>query len=208
MYWSAVMTLQLWFSFYYTWLLHHQTAFYVKLLIETIYDLRYFLVFYIMIIVTFSSTYGVMDQRYRQDFVAVEDGLEKPNTIVQDLSNNRAFDAFLQVWALGLGDFELDQFSGKHNNVPFYVFIAASFLTNIVFLNMMIAIMSDTFTRLTEKKERNGLKLKTKIYADFITMIESFSKKETYDKFLFIVTPSSMSSEANEEELDHGFTKI
>lgn len=59
---------------------------------------------------------------------------------------------------LGLGDFYTIplQFS-DFKDLEWIYFIMATFFTQIVFLNMLIAIMGDTFNRITEKKSRNGL---------------------------------------------------
>lgn len=59
---------------------------------------------------------------------------------------------------LGLGDFyTIPMAFSDFKDLEWVYFILATFLTQIVFLNMLIAIMGDTFDRLTEKKSRNGL---------------------------------------------------
>lgn len=37
------------------------------------------------------------------------------------------------------------------------MFLAATFITNLVFLNMLIAIMGDTYGKVSEKWERSAL---------------------------------------------------
>ena len=51
------------------------------------------------------------------------------------------------------------------------LFIVATFLTQITILNMLIAIMGDTFGKVTEIKEQAGLKEKINILADFVWLI-------------------------------------
>jgi hypothetical protein len=59
---------------------------------------------------------------------------------------------------VGLGELDIDPYGrNSGHNLEWVYFIAATFFTNIVFLNMLIAIMGDTFDKLTEKKERNGM---------------------------------------------------
>ena len=53
---------------------------------------------------------------------------------------------------------------------------------------MLIAIMGDTFDKITEKKERNGLIQQTQICADFISTLKK-DEKINHHKFLYIVTP-------------------
>jgi len=51
------------------------------------------------------------------------------------------------------------------------LFIVATFLTQITILNMLIAIMGDTFGKVTEIKEQAGLKEKINILADYVWII-------------------------------------
>jgi hypothetical protein len=50
--------------FYYWWRLNNNTAFYVKMLTEVILDLKYFMLLYLMMICTFSSTSMVLNQYF------------------------------------------------------------------------------------------------------------------------------------------------
>lgn len=61
---ASLLTLVMWFAFYYWWRLYSSVAFYVSLLMETIKDLKLFLGFYIMIIITFSTMIMVLNQYY------------------------------------------------------------------------------------------------------------------------------------------------
>jgi len=49
---------------------------------------------------------------------------------------------------LGLGDWDTDTFDDNpHEMMIWGMFLMATFVTNICFLNMIIAIMGDTFGR-------------------------------------------------------------
>lgn len=63
-YLTTLATCQLWVMFYYWWRLYPETAFYVKMLMEIIIDLKYFILFYFMIICTFTSTQLILDQHF------------------------------------------------------------------------------------------------------------------------------------------------
>ena len=99
-------------------------------------------------------------------------------------------DSFISVWNLALGDFKLENYANKTTIMPFLAFLLISLITNIVFLNMMIAVMADTFNKMTEKRERNGLRERTMLYADFMQLlrIDSYLDK---NRFLYIVTPKN-----------------
>lgn len=58
------------------------------------------------------------------------------------MTNNDFFDAFMNQWILGLGEFDvLDRYEFTNDDLNWYLFLGATFFTNIVFLNMLIAIM-------------------------------------------------------------------
>lgn len=54
---------------------------------------------------------------------------------------------------LSLGEFEVDNFEGDgKDTIIWIIFILTTFITQVTFLNMLIAIMGDTFSRVTESK--------------------------------------------------------
>ena len=53
-----------------------------------------------------------------------------------------------------------------------------TFIIQITFLNMLIAIMGDTFARVSEVKEQSALKEKIKILSDFAYVVE----RESYER--------------------------
>jgi len=55
---------------------------------------------------------------------------------------------------LALGEFNIDNFAGQpHALLCYFFFISATFITQITMLNMLIAIMGDSFSRVMENKE-------------------------------------------------------
>ena len=73
---------------------------------------------------------------------------------------------------LGLGEFSTDQYGEEASDVIIWlVFIATTFITQITFLNMLIAIMGDTFARVSEVKDQSALSEKIKILADYVIIV-------------------------------------
>ena len=55
---------------------------------------------------------------------------------------------------LSLGEFDVEQYAGEgKDTIVWLVFIATTFITQVTFLNMLIAIMGDTFARVSEVKD-------------------------------------------------------
>ena len=72
------------------------------------------------------------------------------------------------------------------------MFIFVSVFAQIVVLNMLIAIMGDTFDRVIENQVLANLKLKVKVLSDFIFLLP-----EDSEKFLFLATPRTKESEVS-----------
>ena len=59
---------------------------------------------------------------------------------------NSVLNALLAMYMLSLGEFSYDGFSnGENSNLSWVFFVFATFLCLVVFMNMLIAIMGDTF---------------------------------------------------------------
>lgn len=57
-------------------------------------------------------------------------------------------------WMLALGEFAIDGFDNHPSmEMAYALFLLATLCTSIVFLNMLIAIMSNTFDCVMEKRE-------------------------------------------------------
>ena len=62
-----------------------------------------------------------------------------------------------------------------------------------MFLNMLIAIMADTFERVTESREQSALVEKIRILADYVFVVpKELEAKGTMNKYLFAIRPSNL----------------
>ena len=78
-------------------------------------------------------------------------------------------DALVQNYNAGIGSAGwtfLD--GGGAPNIAVVYYLIQTIFTNMMFLNMLIAIMGDTYARITEFKERNGLQQRTQMFADYL----------------------------------------
>ncbi len=78
------------------------------------------------------------------------------------------------------------------------LFFITTMLTQIMFLNMLIAIMGDTFARNTEAKSQSALVEKIKILADYVDAVPAESvEKGTLSRFLFAIRPLNFGIDEN-----------
>ena len=85
--------------------------------------------------------------------------LSNNNDNVDDRFINGIFDSFLYSYKLVLGEFDLDKFEKSTNKILLWVlFIICSLFTMIILLNMLIAIMGDSFNRVNEESENQRVR--------------------------------------------------
>jgi len=71
-------------------------------------------------------------------------------------------DSFLHIYRISLGDFDTDRYTAHPAAKWIWIyFFLATLLTQVMFLNMLIAIMGDTFSRVNNQKDVNALKERT-----------------------------------------------
>ena len=99
------------------------------------------------------------------------------SSVISQAFKNRAVDSILNQYLLSLGEFNLDNFNldgqDDSSKVLWFFFILSTFITSITILNMLIAIMGDTFGRVTEIRELSALKEKILILSDFVFLCKT-----------------------------------
>ena len=98
---------------------------------------------------------------------------------------------------LALGEFDTENYQLEAGDVLVWlIFVATTFITQVTFLNMLIAIMGDTFDRVSEVKEQSALSEKIQILADYVIIVKRESvEKGTKSKFIFAITPKALGAD-------------
>ena len=96
--------------------------------------------------------------------------------------------AVLNQFIVSIGQGNLDNYSKDENtnnrDIAWVLFFLVSVFTQIIILNMLIALMGDTFDKVIENKQLATLKLKVKVVSDFIFLLPNEG-----EKFIFLATP-------------------
>lgn len=71
---------------------------------------------------------------------------------IENLVNQEVFgipwiDAFVRSYMVGLGEFDMENFGEQNNGIIWFFFLLSTFVTQLLFMNLLIAIMGDTFDR-------------------------------------------------------------
>ena len=136
------------------WLrLFEQTAFYIKLMQETLKDIRAFLI----LILTALATFGI-------PMIILNLNLDAESQVVDDVFGFWLVNMLLNQYLLALGEFSMDNFASNSQATLCYIFfICATFISQVTMLNMLIAIMGDTFSKVIENRTVNAIKSKLEL---------------------------------------------
>ena len=183
---AALAVVLMWFKAFYWMRLFTGTSFYVRLIRETLYDIRFFALLFICILATFGNALYVMSQ-----------GRPDDEMLYADIFGWRVLSTLLNQYMLSLGEFDTEAYQSDGEDIVVWtIFIATTFITQITFLNMLIAVMGDTFDRVSEVKEQSALAEKIQILADYVIIVRRESiKTNDLNKFIFAVKPKSMGSD-------------
>ena len=99
---------------------------------------------------------------------------DEEELVVNHISDYLLLDSLLNMYLLLLGEFFIDGYE-KHPNTTlcysFFVFI--TFMLLIIFVNMLIAVMADTYDRVIEGRKVHSLKNKLNQLATMACLIHS-----------------------------------
>lgn len=135
---QAIGVFFMWYKFLYFFRLSKSMGYLTRLIIIVIMDMSTFLVVLFFTIVAFSDTFLTISNG--NDGV-IQDGREQ-KPFVQGF-----FDAILYVYLIVLGSFELTDFQNSiATNLLITFFIVCTVFNTIVMLNLLIAIIGETFS--------------------------------------------------------------
>lgn len=136
----------MWCKMFYWMRLFESTAYYVTLIVATISDCMTFMLMILIILLAFGNFFMVINQNM--------EGREDGVVYVTEYLGIKPVDALISAYFMGLGEFAYDGYSyGPNKYSAWSMFLMATFLTCVVFMNMLIAIMGETFGAVTEKAE-------------------------------------------------------
>ena len=155
------------------------TTIFIRLIKDTMYDMRWFFFLYLVIVVWFSSMLYTINVR--------KNSLYRDGVYDDDITGYRGLNVLLHQYLNTLGDFSLDGYlKESEDDIPLelIIFFAGTFFINIIIFNMLIAIMGDTYDNVYAFKPKLTLVLKTEVMNDFGFLLKKIEKV----KYLFVAT--------------------
>lgn len=158
---GAVASFFMWLKVFYWMRLFPDTAHYVTLITSTVSDVKIFFIMIMIILAAFANFFYIINfnssanssNDFESDFTYVPSNLGMP-----------IFDAIMTMYLLALGEFNLDGFTQGPNVIIAWVFfLMATFIVLIVFMNMLITIVGETFGRVESLKDELSLSEQLKL---------------------------------------------
>ena len=154
-----------------------------------------------LIICSFANFFYVVDRnmkttgqgRYYDQYTSDE---------VNDIDHS-IVDVIISIYMMGaLGDFDSTIYRvGYDRYFAFFMFVLATFIISVVFMNMLIAIMGDTFGQVLEVAEESGLREQVVLIADHAWLLD-LKKIFKGQKYIILVKPSTSSQESDNAVVD------
>lgn len=168
---AAISCLFIWIKVL-DWLrLFDEFAFFMDLIGKTIRGIKIFIWIMLICYMLFGTSYYILDMsRGTKQF---EDPNESDQIIDPIFGNIWFLNAFENQYELGLGEFRTGEMANGDSSVIlcYILFILATFFIQIVFLNMLIAIMGESFSEALEEKENNARMTRLNIMASYCGLI-------------------------------------
>jgi hypothetical protein len=106
---------------------------------------------------------------------------------------NHAIDSIVRAYLLGLGSFVFDDFSGPYSSttgITWLLFIIATFVTQILFMNMVIAIMGNTYSMREGLQDQASRCQFVQLMYDYLHIID-IDHEFKDARYIFIVEPKN-----------------
>jgi hypothetical protein len=130
----------MWVKVFYWMRLFPSYSYYVKLIVQTIIDSMQFMVMNFIIMISFASFYYILNNNLIDS--------QSEDRYIPKITGSDMMDSLISIYLLGaLGDFDVSLYQhGSDANYSLFMFVVATFIIQVVFMNMLIAIMGNTFS--------------------------------------------------------------
>ena len=131
---SSCAILLMWLKMLYFLRLFSHTASLIRMVVQILKDMIVFTVIYFMVLIGFANAFFILAYNLDADDQVA-------------LFNGSPFNAILYTFRAGLGDFNTAPFdSSSDRPLWYFLWLVQVMLIQVVLLNLLIAIMADTFS--------------------------------------------------------------
>jgi len=140
---TAFAVILMWMKLFYFGRIFLKTATTVTMVIEITKDMKYFMIFLLIAIAGYGNCYLILSRNYIGE---------------ESFSGGTYLLSFIYAYRQAMGEFNTDGFVNTDKYYLYALWFMNVIMTLIVLLNLLIAIMSDTFDRIRESLDNNMYK--------------------------------------------------
>ena len=137
----SIQSVMIWFKLFYFFRINSHTSYLIRMIVQVVYDMRFFMMVLIVIFLGFGMAFLMMSRI----------GGDSPF-----IPNNDFIDALIYSYLITLGEFQYGEYGssegGRLRLIQLF-FVGNSFFGLIVMLNLLIAIISQTFEEVSLNKD-------------------------------------------------------
>ncbi|CDW72372.1 wd-40 repeat protein [Stylonychia lemnae] len=169
-------------------------SFLVQMMGGVFKDLKYFISFFLIFILQFGMIFLVL-------FKAAS--IDEYNGV-----NKMAY--FLMAFRISSGDFQLDEYQNQDDTVVIFawiIWLIAVMTLNIVFMNFIIAVISESYERVMQKLVAESYKVKANMIVEREQLFsdKDLTKEELFPNFIIVRRPTN--NDSNDAGEWQGFIK-
>jgi hypothetical protein len=187
---ASCATLLLWFKLFYWMRLFKPFSAFIRMISEIISDIQVFMVMLIIALASFANVIFILNLN------RLENGCGDGNDcgpIYEDLVGVPPVDALIHSYLTGLGEFGKDNYSMENSWTVWVMFILATLIVQLVFMNLLIAIMGDSFSRINEIMDQSTLKELCGIMEDHF-WLQKIDELFEAKRYILWLTPDTSTS--------------
>ncbi|CDW75916.1 UNKNOWN [Stylonychia lemnae] len=191
---QAIGVFFMWFKFLYFFRIFKSFGYLTRLIILVVYDMRHFMVVLFITLVAFSDS-----------FLTLSNGNEENDQFVHGF-----YDSIIYTYRIILGDFNVEKFGSVGTQLVYGLFILCTMFNTIVMLNLLIAIISETFETVKENSENASLQEMASMIGENGYLIPQ-KLKENYARnngYLMIISSVEEQALQNSDEILHRLDKL
>lgn len=157
---GSLLVFVLWGKMFEWMRLFDATSFYIKLIIATVKDIIPFLMIHSLFLLCFGSAMESLS--YNR---------EPGDDVIGTYTGWWFIDVVIDQHLMSLGGFETENYGGKNHVLVYIFFFMATVFTSITSLNMIIAIMGNTFETTLDGYDKHSRQMKLALLSGYIDHI-------------------------------------
>lgn len=158
---GAMNVILMYIKMFYWMRLFKKYAYFITLLSSTISDIKVFLIMLFLVIASYANFFFILNfNTPMNDKYTINEGSDPiDNSLnsndprfyfyVKRYVHSPLWSALINVYLIALGDFETEGYGrGYYKWFAWFFFLKSTFIVLVVFMNLLIAIMGDSFSRI------------------------------------------------------------